>query len=78
MQLKAKPKPQPQLVTCATCRHFRRDTTGPSYNAYTHVYFMGTSDIGCDPDNTFNAQRGTAKIFADKPRICNNHSAGGR
>ena len=26
MQLKAKPKPR--LVTCATCRHFHRDTTG--------------------------------------------------
>ena len=29
------------LVTCGMCRHFRRDTEGPSYNAYTHEYFMG-------------------------------------
>ena len=71
MQLKAKPKPV--LVTCETCRHFRRDTTGPSYNAETGVYFMGESDIGCDPDHTFNAERGTAKIFADKQRECNKH-----
>lgn len=71
MQLKK--KPQPTLVTCATCRHFRRDTTGPSYNAYTRVYFMGTCDIGCDPDHTFNEKRGTAKIFADKQRQCNKH-----
>lgn len=61
---------KPTLVTCATCAHFRRDTTGPNYNAYTHVYFMGESDIGCDPDHTHNERRGTAKIFADKPRIC--------
>ena len=66
---------KPVLVTCATCRHFLRDTDGPSRNVYTHVYFMGESDIGCDPDHTFNEQRGTAKIFADKPRICNNHKS---
>ena len=68
MQLKAKPKPV--LVTCGRCRHFRRDTEGPSYNAYTHEYFMGESDIGCDPDHTFNEVRGTAKIFADRQRVC--------
>lgn len=67
-------KDKPVLVTCGTCRHFRRDTTGPSFNAYNHIYFMGESDIGCDPDNTFNEQRGTAKIFADKPRICNKYA----
>ena len=27
-----KPTPQPKPVTCATCRHFVRDTSGPSYN----------------------------------------------
>ena len=70
MQLKAKPKPV--LVTCGRCRHFRRDTEGPSYNAYTHEYFMGESDIGCDPDHTFNEVRGTAKIFADRQRVCEN------
>ncbi len=61
------------LVTCGTCRHFRRDTEGPSYNAYTHEYFMGERDIGCDPDHTYNEERGTAKIFADKPRVCNEY-----
>ena len=60
------------LVTCGMCRHFRRDTEGPSYNAYTHEYFMGESDIGCDPDHTYNEERGTAKIFADKARVCEN------
>ena len=60
-----------RLVTCGTCRHFRRDTEGPSHNAYTREYFMGESDIGCDPDNTFNKERGTAKIFANKQRVCN-------
>ena len=69
MQLKAKAKPV--LVTCETCRHFHRDTTGPSYNAYTHVYFMGTCALGLTPDTPI-------KQFADKPRVCNNHSAGGR
>jgi len=58
------------LVTCGRCRHFRRDTEGPSYNAYTHEYFMGESDIGCDPDHTYNEVRGTAKIFADRQRVC--------
>ena len=76
MQLKK--KPQPVLVTCGTCKHFHRDTEGLNRNADTGIFFMGISDIGCDPDHTFNEQRGTAKIFADKPRVCNNHSAGGR
>ena len=73
-----KAKLKPTLVVCGTCKHFQRDTEGPNRNADTGIYFMGISDIGCDPDHTFNAERGTAKIFADKPRVCNNHSAGGR
>jgi hypothetical protein len=64
-------KPKQTLVVCATCAHFHRDTSGPSRNAETGIYFMGESDIHCDPDHTFNERRGTAKIFADKPRICN-------
>ena len=40
-------------------------------NAYTHVYFMGTCALGLTPDTPI-------KQFADKPRVCNNHSAGGR
>lgn len=65
-----RPKPAPRLVTCASCAHFRRDTTGPNRNNYSGIYFMGECDIGCDPDHTFNEQRGTAKIFADHKRIC--------
>ena len=59
-------KAQPKLVTCATCRHFRLDTEGPSYNAYTHVYFMGTCAIGCTPDTPI-------KQFADKKHQCNGY-----
>lgn len=58
--------PKPKPVTCGTCRHFRRDTTGPSYNAYTHVYFMGTCALGLTPDTPI-------KQFADKPHICDKH-----
>lgn len=63
-------KAQPRLVTCAGCRHFSFDTQGPNYNNETHVYFMGVSDIGCDPDKTFNKQSGVAKIFANRLRVC--------
>ena len=66
MQLKTKPKPV--LVTCETCRHFRRDTTGPSYNAYTHVYFMGTCALGLTPHTPI-------KQFADKLHQCNKHQS---
>ena len=66
-------KPKPALVTCASCRHFRRDTTGPSYNAYTHVYFMGVCTLGLDPDRTFNERTGKAEIFADHNRECTKH-----
>lgn len=68
-----KEKAKATLVTCGRCRHFRRDTEGPSYNAYTHEYFMGESDIGCDPDHTYNEVRGTAKIFADRQRVCSKY-----
>ena len=61
-----KAKPKPTLVVCADCRHFRRDTTGPSYNAYTHVYFMGSCALGLTPDTPI-------KQFADKPHICDKH-----
>ena len=51
------------LVTCGRCRHFRRDTEGPSYNAYTHEYFMGVCGLGRKPDSPI-------KQFADKARVC--------
>lgn len=51
------------LVTCGTCRHFRRDTDGPSRNAYTHEYFMGACAFGLKPDSPI-------KQFADKARVC--------
>lgn len=66
MQLKAKPKPV--LVTCETCRHFRRDTEGPSLNAETGVYFMGVCALGLKPDSPI-------KQFADKPHQCNKHQS---
>ena len=62
-----KAKPKPTLVVCADCRHFRRDTTGPSYNAYTHIYFMGSCALGLTPDTPI-------KQFADKPHICDKHN----
>ena len=61
---KTTPKPNP--VTCATCRHFVRDTSGPSYNIYTHIYFMGTCTLGLTPHSPI-------KQFADKPHICPKH-----
>ena len=54
---------KPTLVTCATCSHFRRDTTGPNYNVYTHVYFMGICAIGLTPHSTI-------KQFSNKPHQC--------
>lgn len=68
-----KPQLKPRLVTCASCRNFHLDTSGPSYNVYTHIYFMGTSDIGCDPDHTYNPATGKAEIFATRPRVCPKH-----
>ena len=65
-QISNKNKAKPKLVTCATCKHFHRDTTGPSYNAYTHVYFMGSCALGLTPDTPI-------KQFADKQRECDKH-----
>lgn len=61
-----KPKPQPPQVTCASCRHFLRDTSGPSYNIYTHVFFMGTCKLGLQPDTKI-------KQFANRKHQCNEH-----
>ena len=60
------PTHKPTPVTCSTCRHFHLDTTGPSYNSYTHVYFMGTCALGCTPHSPI-------KQFANKPHICPHH-----
>ena len=65
-QISKKEKEKTKLVVCADCRHFHRDTTGPSYNAYTHVYFMGTCTLGLTPDTPI-------KQFADKQRECDKH-----
>ena len=54
------------LVTCGRCRHFRRDTEGPSYNAYTHEYFMGVCGLGLKPDSPI-------KQFADRHRVCSKY-----
>ena len=73
-----KAKPKPTLVVCGTCKHFQRDTEGPNRNADTGIYFMGVCDLHLDPDHTFTELTGKAEIFAIKPRVCFNHSAGGR
>lgn len=57
---------KPALVVCATCAHFHRDTSGPSYNIYTHIYFMGTCALGLTPHSP-------VKQFADKPHQCNQY-----
>ena len=54
---------KPRLVTCGACRHFRRDTEGPSFDAYTHEYFMGVCGLGLKPDSPI-------KQFADRKRVC--------
>lgn len=62
-----KPQPrQPPLVTCATYSHFHRDTFGPSYNIYTHQYFMGTCTLGLTPHSPI-------KQFANKPHHCKHY-----
>lgn len=58
-------KPTKEGVCCGDCGNFQRDTSGASFNVETGIFFMGVSDIGCDPDNT-----GTGKIFADHKRQC--------
>lgn len=60
------PPAEPKRVTCGTCRLFNRDTSGPSYNIYTHEFFMGVCSKGLTPD-------GCRKVFLDKPRICTEH-----
>ena len=57
---------KPALVVCATCAHFHRDTSGPSFNAETGIYFMGTCDLGLTPHSHI-------KQFADKPHQCNQY-----
>lgn len=61
-----KEKAKVTLVRCGECRHFRRDTEGPSYNVYTHEYFMGVCGLGLKPDSPI-------KQFADKSRVCGNY-----
>ena len=59
---------KPTLVVCASCVYFHRDTSVPSFNAYTHVYFMGTCALGLTPHSPI-------KQFADKPHQCNLYKA---
>lgn len=54
---------KPRLVTCGTCRHFLHDTEGPSFNAYTHEYFVGVCSLGLKPDSPI-------KQFANRKRMC--------
>lgn len=62
-QISKSEKEKPKLVMCRGCRHFRRDTEGRSYNAYTHEYFMGVCGLGLKPDSPI-------KQFADRERLC--------
>ena len=57
----------PKKVFCSDCRHFRRDTEGPSYRRDTGDFFMGDCLKGLHPDTI-------KKQFADKPRICKLYS----
>jgi len=59
---------KPTLVACATCAHFHRDTSGPSFNAETRIFFMGTCALGLTPHSPI-------KQFADKPHICKLYKA---
>ena len=57
-----------RLVTCGMCRHFLRDTEGPSLNAYTHEYFMGACGLGLQPDSPIKKKK-------KKKRVCNEYKA---
>ena len=50
-------------VYCGECRHFVRDTSGPSFSIDTGEYFMGECAEGLHPDTP-------KKQFADKARKC--------
>jgi len=50
-------------VYCGECRHFVRDTSGPSLSIATGEYFMGECAEGLHPDTP-------KKQFADKARKC--------
>ena len=50
-------------VYCGECRHFVRDTSGPSFSISTGEYFMGECAEGLHPDTP-------KKQFADKARKC--------
>ena len=65
-KLQPPPPPEPKRVYCSDCCNCTRDTSGPSYNIYTHEYFMGVCGKGLTPDNM-------RKVFVNKPRICTEH-----
>ena len=53
-------------VYCGECRHFVRDTSGPSLSIATGEYFMGECAEGLHPDTP-------KKQFADKARKCEHY-----
>ena len=53
-------------VYCGECRHFVRDTSGPSFSIATGEYFMGECAEGLHPDTP-------KKQFADKARKCEHY-----
>lgn len=69
-------KPQPKKVHCADCRHFNRDTNGISQNIITGEYFMGLCPkLHADGVIVYDPKGNPigGRVFADKPRICNDH-----
>lgn len=59
-------QPDQPLVTCGTCRHFKRDTEGISRRIGTGEFFMGICTKGHHPDSPI-------KQFADHQRSCADH-----
>lgn len=58
---------QPTTVYCSDCKHFLRDTEGPSRRNGLGEFFMGQCLAGLHPDTI-------KKQFADKPRRCDSYS----
>lgn len=57
---------EPPKVYCGECKHFIRDTDGPSFSIATGEYFMGECAEGLHPDTP-------KKQFADEARKCEHY-----
>lgn len=60
------------LSRCSDCEYSVRDTSGPSFNLDTKVYFMGSCPKGHADGRVFLQPDGTiiGKVFMDKARLC--------